>query len=56
MHGTTQITTTDHDAAEIGDLYHKSRGSHLESVRFAIECGLRLKAKKDSLAHGAWLS
>jgi N6-adenosine-specific RNA methylase IME4 len=45
----------DKDAAEIGDLYRKARGSLLESIRFAIKCGERLKAKKDSLGYGKWM-
>ena len=55
MHGPRQTHPVDHDAAEIGDLYRKSR-SRVKSVRFAIECGERLKAKKDSLRYGEWLS
>ena len=39
----------DTDAATIGDLLRKSRGSFVDSVRYAIEAGHRLKAKKAEL-------
>jgi hypothetical protein len=45
----------DTDAGIIGDLYRKSRGSLVDSVRYAHECGTKLKAVKASLAHGQWL-
>lgn len=45
----------DHDAIEIGDLYQKARASIVDSVRYQIECGTRLLAKKESLPHGQWL-
>jgi hypothetical protein len=49
------VLSPDKDAAAIGDLYRKARGSLVDSVRFAIACGKRLKAKQDSLKHGEWL-
>lgn len=49
------VSSADKDAAEIGDLCRKARGSLIDSVRFAIACGQRLTAKKASLPHGAWL-
>jgi hypothetical protein len=49
----------DKDAAEIGELFCNARGSLIDSVRFAIECGRRLIAKKAQLkeqfGHGSWL-
>jgi N6-adenosine-specific RNA methylase IME4 len=49
------ITSGAREATEIGDLYRKARGSLIDSIRYAIQCGQRLKAKKDSLGYGAWL-
>ena len=43
------IRRHDTDAATIGDLLRKSRGSFVDSVRYAIEAGHRLKAKKAKL-------
>jgi len=43
------IRRHDTDAATIGDLLRKSRGSFVDSVRYAIEAGHRLKAKKAEL-------
>jgi ParB family chromosome partitioning protein len=45
----------DNDAVEIGTLYRKARTSIVDSVKFSIEAGMRLIAKKDSLEHGEWL-
>jgi hypothetical protein len=49
------LINADCDAAEIGDLYRRSRGSMADAVRLAIQCGQKLIAKKQSLAHGQWL-
>lgn len=43
------------DAVEIGTLYRKARTSIVDSVKFSIEAGMRLIAKKVSLEHGEWL-
>jgi phage N-6-adenine-methyltransferase len=51
----TLVIQPDKDATEIGDLYRKARMSLVDSVRFCIECGKRLKVKRDSLPRGAWL-
>jgi N6-adenosine-specific RNA methylase IME4 len=51
----TLTVIEDADAAAIGELYRRSRTSIIDSVRFSIECGTRLHAKKDSLPHGTWL-
>lgn len=45
----------DFEAAAIGDLYAKARTSIVDSVRYQIECGQRLAAKKTELGHGQWL-
>jgi phage N-6-adenine-methyltransferase len=45
----------DGDAIEIGDLYRKGKSSMVDSVRYLIEAGQQLAAKKGSLGHGAWL-
>ena len=49
------VLIVDEEAIEIGDLYRRGRASVVESVRCLVEAGRRLAAKKDSLAHGAWL-
>src|SRR5262249_14340165 len=43
------------DAIQIGDLYRKGKSSMVDSVRYLIEAGQRLVAKRDSLKHGEWL-
>jgi len=45
----------DSDAIQIGDLYRKGKSSMVDSVRYLVEAGQRLVAKKDSLRHGEWL-
>lgn len=39
----------------IGGLFRQAHATHIESVRFLIECGQLLKAKKDSLNFREWL-
>lgn len=45
----------DGDAIEIGDLYRKGKSSMIDSVRYLVEAGQRLIAKKNTLRHGEWL-
>jgi hypothetical protein len=45
----------DNDAIEIGELYRNARTSIVDSVKYLIEAGLRLTAKKKSMDHGEWL-
>jgi hypothetical protein len=45
----------DRDAVKIGELYRDARASMADSVRYLVEAGHRLIAKKDSLGHGRWL-
>jgi phage N-6-adenine-methyltransferase len=45
----------DGDAIEIGDLYRKGKSSMVDSMRYLVEAGQRLIAKKDGLEHGLWL-
>jgi hypothetical protein len=52
----------DQDAVEIGELYRKAnelyrkaKVSIIDSVRWQVECGRRLVAKKDLVGHGNWL-
>ena len=45
----------DQDAIVIGNLYRKGHSSMLNSVKYLIEAGHRLIAKKASLNHGEWL-
>jgi len=45
----------DQDAVEIGGLYAKAKRATVEALAYAVQCGQRLTAKKDSLPHGAWL-
>ena len=44
----------DNDAIEIGELYQKSGHSLVDSVKYSIECGQRLSAKKATMRHGQW--
>jgi hypothetical protein len=46
----------DRDAVEIGALYRKAKQSIIDGVRFALECGHKLKAKKDKIGHGKWIA
>lgn len=55
MNDITNVTNAALSATSIGALFRKAHITHLESVRFAIECGARLIAKKASLEHGEWL-
>jgi hypothetical protein len=50
-----EVIKQDEDAREIGDLYRRARGCAIDSVRHAIQAGVRLADKKKSLAHGQWL-
>src|SRR5262245_15081447 len=52
---TETLPPQDNDAIEIGDLYRQGKSSMVGSVRYLIEAGQRLIAKKGSLKHGAWL-
>ena len=45
----------DNDAIEIGQLYQKAGHSLVESVKYQIECGQRLTAKKGTMKHGLWI-
>jgi hypothetical protein len=45
----------DRDAVEIGELYCKAKSSIIDGVRYALECGHKLKAKKDEVGHGHWI-
>jgi ParB family chromosome partitioning protein len=49
------IRNEDPDALAIGELYRKARASVADSVRYLVEVGQRLIAKKDSLRRGEWL-
>lgn len=49
-------TGVDKDAVAIGNLCSKARGSIVDSVKYLIEAGQKLIAKKKSLAHGEWMS
>jgi len=45
----------DTDAYQISALFIRAKGSMLDGLKYYIECGVKLKAVKDSLAHGQWL-
>jgi phage N-6-adenine-methyltransferase len=45
----------DQEAIVIGDLYRKARSSMVNSVKYLVEAGQRLIAKKETLNHGEWL-
>src|SRR6267142_570407 len=42
----------DQDAIVIGDLYRKARGSMIDGLKYLIDAGHRLIAKKDRRNHG----
>jgi phage N-6-adenine-methyltransferase len=46
----------DRDAVEIGQLYFRSKSSLIDGIRYALECGERLKAKKNEVGHGHWIA
>ena len=50
------LANEDAEAAAIGELWRRARASVTEGVKYAIEAGRQLTAKKASLAHGQWLS
>ena len=43
------------DAYQIGALFVRAKGSMLDGLKYYIECGVKLKAVKDSLPRGEWL-
>src|SRR5262245_33521073 len=45
----------DVEAVKIGELYRKAKSSIVDSMRYSVQCGLRLKAKKKAVGHGNWL-
>lgn len=49
------IDSRENEAANIGALFRKAHATHVDSVRYLIECGQRLQAKRESLKHGEWL-
>jgi phage N-6-adenine-methyltransferase len=52
--GVDAISIVDRDAIAIGDLYRRARSSVVDSVRYLIDAGHRLIAKKDNMNHGEW--
>ena len=52
---TGELLKFDPDARDIGELYGKAKSSIVDSVRYQVECGARLSAKKASIPHGQWL-
>jgi len=49
------INPSDLSPRAIGGLFQKAHASHVDTARFLIQCGERLKDKRASLPHGAWL-
>lgn len=49
------LRNIDSDAIAIGDLWRKACQGLIDSTRCYLECGQRLRDKKDSLEHGEWL-
>jgi hypothetical protein len=43
------------NAREIGDLFRNAKSSYVESVRYLIQTGHKLKSKKESLSRGQWI-
>jgi phage N-6-adenine-methyltransferase len=52
---TVRPTVTDADAFEIGRVYGLAKSSLIDSVKYQIQCGQMLIAKKATMAHGQWL-
>ena len=44
-----------HSPAIIGKLFKLARGSHIDSVKYLVQCGEALVAVKDSLGYGEWM-
>jgi len=44
-----------HSPAIIGRMFGLARSSHVDSVRYLIQCGEALRAVKDSLGYGEWM-
>jgi hypothetical protein len=42
-------------AAAIGSLFEKARGSHVNSVKYLIDCGGALTAAKEAIPRGDWV-
>jgi hypothetical protein len=53
--GNIIIKGRDSDAVEIGESIRKAKASVVESVRYIIEAGHRLRRKQDRMNHGEWL-
>jgi ParB family chromosome partitioning protein len=51
----TELIQFDRDAVTIGKIWQKACNSLIDSNKYYIECGIRLKAKKAKLTHGEWL-
>jgi phage N-6-adenine-methyltransferase len=49
------LLNADADAAAIGAMYADAKNSMVESVRLLLDCGERLRQKKEALGHGNWL-
>lgn len=52
---TGEIVHSDLSAQEIGRLFRRAHATHVDSVRYLIQCGECLQQKRERLAHGEWL-
>lgn len=51
----TIVKPSKNEAADIGKLYQLARSSVVDSVKYCIEAGRRLAAKKQEMKHGEWM-
>ncbi len=42
-------------ASQINTLYLQAKGTLVDGLKYYIECGIKLKAVKDSMQHGEWI-
>lgn len=52
---TGEIVDSDVSAQTIGALFRRAHATHVDSVRYLVQCGERLFQKREGLAHGEWL-
>ncbi len=45
----------DTDAHQISALFIRAKGAMWDGLKYYVECGVKLKAVKDSMPHGQWL-
>jgi len=43
------------EAYQINALFLRAKGSMIDGLKYYMECGIKLKAHKDSMPHGQWI-